>query len=52
MDKAKIQKIKDIYDRAIADLKEIEKKRAKIVAKYIKILDKEKIRQLEEQLKK
>ena len=52
MDLAKIKKIKEIYNKAIADLKEIEKQRSKTVLKYMKLLDKEKIRQLQEELKK
>lgn len=48
----KEQKIEKIYDQAMQDLKELALKQQKIISKYIKILEKEKIEKLRKSLKK
>jgi hypothetical protein len=45
-------KIEKIYNQAVKDLKELALKQQKIISKYIKILEKEKIEKLRENLRK
>ena len=45
-------KIGEIYDQAMQDLKDLALRQKKMISKYIKILEKEKIEKLRESLKK
>ncbi len=48
----KLKKIEEVYDKAIEKLQNLRKEQAKIIANTIKTLEKDKIKELQEQLKK
>lgn len=48
----KLKKIEEVYDKAIEKLQNLRKEQAQIIANTIKTLEKEKIKELQEQLKK
>lgn len=52
MSDSKAKQIKEVYNQALKELKALKIHQAKIISKYIKILEKEKIKQLQKELQK
>jgi mRNA-degrading endonuclease RelE of RelBE toxin-antitoxin system len=47
-----VKKIEEVYDQALKELRDLKERQAKIISKHIKILEKEKIKKLQEELQK
>lgn len=46
------KKIEEVYDQALKELRDLRERQAKVISKHIKILEKEKIKKLQEELQK